>query len=115
MLYQILADITVAFHFAWILFLIFGALIGRRVKWVRLLHVGSLVFSVLLQLFSWICPLTHLEVWLRGKSGWTYTGNFIQHYVEKLVYLDVPREAVFIGTVVVVLGTGWIYWSGRKQ
>ncbi|NQU06363.1 MAG: DUF2784 domain-containing protein [Calditrichaeota bacterium] len=114
-MYNLLADIIVSLHLLWILFLIFGALIGRKVKWVRALHIASLGFSVLLQLKSWICPLTHLEVWLRGKAGWTYSGNFIQHYVEKLVYLDVSRMAVFIGTIAVIFLTVVLYWKSFQK
>jgi len=108
-MYSLLADIVVAIHFLWILFLIFGAIPGRLIKWVRILHICSLAFSVLLQLKNWICPLTHLEVWLRAKSGWAYSGSFIQHYVEKLVYLEAPRWVIFIGTAVVIGVTGVVY------
>ncbi len=115
MIYRILTDITIVCHLLWILFLIFGALFGRRILWVRLLHLSSLGYSILLQLNHWLCPLTHLEIWLRSKTGSGYSGSFIQHYVEKLVYLDVSREAVFIGTAVVIVGTGVIYLWFRKK
>jgi hypothetical protein len=95
------------------LFLIFGAVIGRKVRWVRWLHIAALTLSVYQQLAGWICPITHLEVWLRRKEGWGYTGSFIKHYVENLVYLDVPRMAVFIGTVVVIGVTGVVYLKFR--
>lgn len=113
-MYQALADITVAIHLLWIVFLIFGALVGYRVKWVRVLHLASLAYSVFLQLTKGICPITYLEVWLRDKSGWAYSGTFIQHYVEKLVYLEASRTAVFIGTLVVIGGTMWLYLSRRE-
>jgi hypothetical protein len=35
--YAIAADIVIAVHFCWILFLIGGVLIGRRTRWVRAL------------------------------------------------------------------------------
>ncbi|MFH0765430.1 MAG: DUF2784 domain-containing protein [Calditrichota bacterium] len=108
-MFSLLADIVVATHLIWIGFLIFGALIGRKIRPVMWLHLGSLVFSVVLQINYWICPLTHLEVWLRGKSGGAYSGPFIQRYVERLVYLNVSRTAVFVGTVVVIAGTLLLY------
>ena len=111
MLYRTLADITVALHLLWILFLIFGWLPGLWVKWIRVVHLASLGFSIILQLNEWICPLTHLEIWLRGKAGWTYSGSFIRHYVEKLVYLEVPRQAVFAVTLAVVAVSLWLYIS----
>jgi hypothetical protein len=109
MSYQILADITVVFHLFWILFLVFGVIPGLKIKWIRIAHLSGLGFSIILQIKGWYCPLTYLESWLRGKAGWTYSGSFIRHYVEELVYLDVSRTAIFIGTLVVVGLTVWLY------
>src|SRR3990172_1056576 len=98
--YKIAADLVVVIHLAWILFLILGALVGRYVVWVKRLHIGGLAFSLLLQVFSWYCPLTYLEVWLRARHdpSLSYTGSFIAFYAERLVYLEVPREAVLFMT-----------------
>jgi len=114
-LYKISADATVFIHLLWILFLIFGAIPGHKVRWIRNLHISALVFSILSQINSWICPITYLEIWLRSKAGLTYSGGFIQHYIEKLVYLDVSRMAVFIGLFVVIVGSGLLYWRGRNH
>lgn len=114
MLYGISADIIVTVHLLWILFLILGALVGMKVRWVRLTHIGALAFSVLLQLNNWVCPITHLEYWLRSRSDSAYTGGFIKHYVEKLVYLDVSPSAVLWGTGVVIVGSIFLYWRGSK-
>lgn len=91
-------------HFVWILFLAGGFIIGRRVRWVMWLHLAALVYSVLLQAFSWICPLTYLEVWLRSRagSGEPYGGSFIAHYLEKIIYMEVPRSLIFFLTVLVI-------------
>ncbi len=112
-----LADSVVLLHFLWIVFLIFGALAGYYLRWVKYLHLGSLVFSLLLQGFGWICPLTILEVWLRQQQtpGGGYRGGFIQHYVEKIVYLDVPAWVILVGTLVVVAITVWVYLRPRKK
>lgn len=114
-MYTLLADIVVSFHLLYILFLIFGALIGRKIKWVMWLHIAALAVSVHQQLADWICPITHLEVYLRRKEGWGYTGTFIEHYVDNLVYLDVPRSTVFIGTLVVIGATGVVYLKFRVE
>ncbi len=60
MAWKLAADLVVVIHLLWILFIIFGALIGRRIIWVKWLHIGALAFSVVLQIFQWICPLTYL-------------------------------------------------------
>lgn len=111
MLFQLAADMVVIVHFLWILFIAFGAWLGRRVLWVKWLHIGALAFSVVLQISGWICPLTHLEVWLRTRSdrGLGYTGDFIAHYVERLVYLTVPPHLVLMATLLIVGLSLWAY------
>lgn len=107
-----LADAVVTLHLLWICFLVAGALVGRRVGWVRWLHLASLGFAILLTARGWICPLTHLEVWLRRRGGTPgYAGTFIGQYAERLVYLEVPRSVVLGGAVLVaavsVVAYGW--------
>ena len=116
MFWRIADDIIVAIHLLWIIFLIFGALPGRRWLSVRLLHLASLIFSVLLQLFGWICPLTHLEIWLRREQARTlgYSGSFIAYYLEKLVYLDVSALYIFIGTLIVIAFSLFLYQPWRR-
>ena len=110
--YKITADFIVLVHLGWILFLILGALLGRRFRWVMWLHLGGLVFSIILQIQSWHCPLTQLEAWLRKRHdpSLDYTGSFVAHYAENLIYLEVPPAAVFIGTIGVIMFSTVIYW-----
>jgi hypothetical protein len=114
--YKIAADLIVVIHLAWILFLIFGALVGRYITWVKWLHIGGLVFSLLLQIFSWYCPLTYLEAWLRARHdpSLSYTGSFIAYYAERLVYLEISRAAVFVLTLLVVGGSAFLYLQKPK-
>jgi hypothetical protein len=116
MLYKVLADGVVVGHFLWILFLIFGAVWGRKSRRVRLVHLPALVFAFFIELFDWYCPLTHLEAWLRERHdpGLTYTGSFIAHYLERLVYLDVDRRVVVLLTLLLCGVNGWLYF-GRKR
>jgi len=117
MFYQIAADIVVGIHLLWILFIIFGALPGRRWLTVRLLHLGSIIFSLLLQSFGWICPLTHLEVWLRRQQAKTlgYSTGFIAHYLERIIYLDVSPMDILIGTVFVIFFSLFLYQPWRRS
>lgn len=101
----------------WILFLIFGAVIGYRIRWVRWLHLAGLGFSVILQIFSAICPLTYLEVWLRERHDPTlaYPGAFIAHYAEELVYLEVDSAILFWLTLGVILINLMLYGFARGR
>jgi len=116
MTYKIVADFTLLIHLLWILFLFLGAYVGTRVRMLRTLHLAGLAFALVIQVFGWYCPLTYLEVWLRSKHDprLAYTGSFIIHYVEKIVYLDLSRTLIVMGTLIVVGFNLWFY-LGRKQ
>lgn len=87
MIYRVLADAVVLFHFSFVLFVILGGFLLRR--WPRLvyLHVPIAVWGVLIEFAGWICPLTPLENHLRrlgGEAG--YEGGFIDHYIIPVLY-----------------------------
>ena len=115
MLFKVAADLVVVFHLLWILFLIFGAFIGRHVPWIKWLHLGALTFSVLLQLFHWTCPLTFLEVWLRHRHDpdLGYSGDFLASYAERLVYVPISPSIILLATVAVVGLSAWAYTKQR--
>ena len=117
MLFKILADFVVLVHFLWILFLFFGALLGVRYKAIKIIHLPGLFFAILIQIFDWYCPLTHLEFWLRSKHdpSLAYAGSFIVHYVEKLVYLELSHSLIFIFTICLCAFNGWLYFRKRKD
>ena len=111
MFYKIAADIIVALHFAWILFLIFGVVIGRKHRFLKNIHIAGLIFAGLMQTFGWYCPLTHLEVWLRRRHNpaLSYEGSFIVHYVEELVYIQVSPYLIHFLTAVIVIFSTYFY------
>lgn len=108
------ADAVVVLHLFWIVFLILGALPGSRWQWVKWTHLAALAFSIALQVFGWICPLTHLEIWLRSLGGaQPYEGTFIRQYVEQAVYAEIPSDALLIGTLIIVALSWWLYRRPR--
>lgn len=117
MFYKITADIVVLLHLLWILFLMFGAFIGRWHKLVKILHIGGMGFALLIQMFGWYCPLTYLEVWLRERHdpSASYRGSFIINYVQKLVYIELSGKIIFIATVFLVLMSAGIYLYKPKR
>ena len=117
MSYKILADLVVILHFLWILFLVFGALWGAKMMAVRILHVSGLVFALIIQAFDWYCPLTHLEVWLRSMHdpALVYSGSFIIRYIERIVYVEVPRMVIIISTIFITGFNIWIYLHRRRS
>ncbi|MDI6761814.1 MAG: DUF2784 domain-containing protein [Thermodesulfobacteriota bacterium] len=111
MFYKVLADITVLIHFLWIVFLFLGAIWGRKSRAVKTFHLAGLAFAFIIQIFDWYCPLTHLEAWLRAKHnpGLTYTGSFIIHYVEKIIYIEISPTIILIVTLLLGGLNVWIY------
>ena len=111
MLYKIFADFVVLVHFLWILFLIFGALLGVRNKAIKCIHLSGLLFAILIQVFGWYCPLTHLEFWLRSRHNPSiaYAGSFIIHYMERLVYLEISANGILVATIGLVIFNLWLY------
>jgi len=113
--FRVLADIVVLIHFLWIVFLIFGAFPGVRIRAVKIVHLTALAFAFVIQVFGWYCPFTHLEIWLRNRHdpGLSYTGSFIIYYIEKVVYLDVSVNLIFVLTIILV-GVNLIIYGIRK-
>lgn len=116
MLYKMLADVVVLVHFLWIAFLCFGPFLGKRNQAIKIFHVSGLFFALIIQVFDWYCPLTHLEVWLRSKHApdLTYTGSFIIHYVEKIVYIDLSPTLILLLTLLLCGFNVWFY-LGKKR
>ena len=117
MKYKLLADAVVLIHFLWILFLFFGATVGAKYRVLRILHLSGLAFALITEILGWYCPLTYLEVWLRSNHDprWVYAGSFIVHYVEKIVYLELSRTLIVIGTVILVGFNVWFYRKRRER
>ncbi len=87
MIYRTLADLVLVVHLAFVLFVVLGGLLV--LKWPRLawLHVPTAVWGVLIEYKGWICPLTPLENSFRARGGGAgYSGGFIEHYIQPLLY-----------------------------
>lgn len=105
-MYRFLADTILTIHILFVLFVVFGLVLiyvgyFRRWHWVRhktfrILHLIAIGVVVLQSWFGIICPLTTLEMWLRDQAGQTtYSGSFIQHWLQSLLYYEAP-DWVFI-------------------
>jgi hypothetical protein len=87
MMYRWLADVVVVVHGAFVVFVIVGAFLALRWRWLVWLHVPAAIWGVLIEYAGWICPLTPLENALRARAGESgYTGDFIEHYVLRALY-----------------------------
>jgi hypothetical protein len=87
MIYRWLADGVVLFHGAFVAFVMLGAFLALKWRWIVWLHVPAAIWGVLIEYANWICPLTPLENNLRARAGQSgYGGDFIQHYLLQALY-----------------------------
>jgi hypothetical protein len=106
--YSVLAVAVLGLHLLFIVWVISGALLTRNRPLLRWLHIGSLVYGILLEILDWSCPLTQLENWLQSRSGNpTYQGGFLLHYLDALIYPDLPPSLLIVcGVAVCVFNLG---------
>jgi hypothetical protein len=119
MIYRALADIVVLIHGAFVVFVVFGALlviVWPRVAW---LHVPCAVWGVLIEFAGWICPLTPLENALRQRAGEAgYAGGFVEHYVLHALYPnELTRQIQWVlGAFVAIVNTAaYAYILARRR
>jgi hypothetical protein len=101
-LYRLLGDAVIILHFLWILFILFGLLMGIKYGRIIPVHLGGLVFTLILNIGGWFCPLTYLEnhFYSLYNPQFTYAGSFIGRYLQELIYLDVDEAYLRIAAVI---------------
>jgi hypothetical protein len=92
-----LADAVLAVHCAIVIFITAGlplVWIGAargwswiRIRWLRAVHLGAIGFVALESLAGIACPLTVWEAVLRQRQP---PQGFIQQWVERALYYDLP-------------------------
>lgn len=98
--YRILADLVVGLHLLFIVFAIAGGFAVLRWRQLLLIHLPVVVWAAMIEFFSWVCPLTPLENWLRARGGVEgYATSFTEHYILPIIY---PAQLTY--SLQVVLG-----------
>ena len=112
MFYSGLLSIVLGVHLLWILWVILGALVTRRRRWLRWFHILSLIYGVLIELLDFPCPLTITEDALRVRTGLSmYDEGFITHYLGVLVYPDIsPMLLTWVGVLVCLFNLAIYGW-----
>ena len=86
-MYELAADLTLIVHFAFIIFVVFGALLFFVSTKIIYVHVPALIWGIYIELTHSLCPLTYLENWFLQKANLTtYSEGFIQNYLVPIVY-----------------------------
>ena len=114
---RFLADALFLIHVGYIVFVVIGALLVLRWRWVRWIHIPAVLWAVFVELTGRICPLTPWENWFREAGGGTpYSGGFIDHYLVPLVYPENLTRELQVGLGIAVLGLNvGLYALVRKK
>lgn len=100
-IYPLLADVVLTLHVAVVLFVVGGLVLivlGNRCGWqwvnawwFRLAHLATIVIVIAETWLGMVCPLTTLEMWLRGQAGESvHEAGFIEFWLQRLLYYDLP-------------------------
>jgi hypothetical protein len=108
---RLLADSILLFHFAFVVFALFGGVAVLYKRWVLWLHLPVVLWSSVVNLAGWICPLTPMENMFRSLAGQAgYEGGFVEHYIKPLVYpVGMPRELELVAGVSVLVWNVFVY------
>jgi uncharacterized membrane protein YhhN len=114
----ILADLVVALHFLFVVFVVLGGLLVLRWPKVAYLHIPTAVYGAAIEFFGWVCPLTPLENSLRREAGQAgYSGGFIEHYILPVLYPSaLTREIqLLLGLLVIALNVAIYAYVVRRR
>lgn len=120
MLAELIADLLVLIHLAFILFVVLGGLLVLRWPRLAFVHLPAALWGALIEFGNWICPLTPLEQKLRQSVGeGVYSGSFVEQYVLPLIYPSgLTREMQLALGLLVLLVNFLIYafllWKRKK-
>lgn len=102
----LLADTILIIHVLFVAFVVLGLFAvyaGCFLKWqwvrnkaFRITHLCAIGYVVVQAWLGAVCPLTTWEMSLRAEAGGaTYSGSFIQYWLQSLLYYTAP-EWVFM-------------------
>ena len=127
--YLVAADAVLLLHVLFVVFVVVGLVLilaGKLMSWnwvrnwwFRVIHLAAIGIVVLQSWLGVICPLTTLEMYLRGRAGdATYTGSFVSHWLESILYYRAPAWVFAVAytafAIVVLMSWIWVRPRGRR-
>jgi hypothetical protein len=116
--YRALADLAIAAHFAFLVFVVAGGIAARRHRWLAVPHLLAAAWGVYVEVADAFCPLTRLEnAFARRAGGAGYEDSFIEHYLVPIIYPDGLTRPVQWGLAafVVVFNAAVYTWPRRER
>ena len=118
MIYRVLTELTVAVHFAFLVFVVAGGWLARRYRWIAIPHLLAAIWGVYVEAMPGVlCPLTPLENLFALRAGERgYEGGFIEHYLVPIIYPEGLTRTAQIGLAifVVVVNVAAYSWAWRR-
>ena len=123
MLLRTAAAAVLLVHLAFILFVLLGATLAARWRWIPVVHLPAAGWGFFVELTGRVCPLTYLENYLLAAAGQSgYTQGFIEHYLMAVIYPDGLTRGLQLALAGVVVVTniaiyGWLFrlWHVRRS
>lgn len=121
MLLRTAAAAVLLVHLAFILFVLLGATLAARWRWLPVVHLPAAAWGFFVELTGRVCPLTYLENYLLAAAGQSgYTQSFIEHYLLAIIYPDGLTRGLQLALagVVVVMNVaiyGWLFYRRRVR
>ena len=125
--WRLLADAVLVLHAGVVLFVVLGLpliWIGvargwrlARALWLRLAHLAAIGVVAAQAWLGVVCPLTTAEMWLRAQAhGATYRGGFIEHWLQRLLYWDLPGWVFVLAYTLFALlvAATWVVFPPRR-
>ena len=127
--YHLLADAVLTLHFCIVAFVVGGlivTIVGNLGAWrwvnnlaFRIAHLAAIAIVVAQAWAGATCPLTSLEMWLRAHArAATYSGSFIEHWLQRLLYYEAPTWVFTLGYSLfglLVAATWWRFPPAGKH
>lgn len=109
--YRIATVAVLLLHLAFIIFVVAGATLALRQRWVIALHLPAALWGFWVEATDGPCPLTYLENWLRIRGGDPgYGEGFVEHYLLATIYpAGLTRGTQYVLAAFVLLINACLY------
>ncbi len=118
MIDSLFADLVLAAHAAFVVFVVLGGFLVLRWPRAGWIHIPCALWGSGVVIAGWICPLTPLEVLLRRAAGEAgYAGGFLDHYVRLVLYPPGLTRGVQValGVAAVAFNVAVYVWVWRRR
>jgi hypothetical protein len=116
--YQLLADLIVLVHVAFVIFAVLGGLLTLKWRCFLWIHPPAFIWAAIVEFLGWVCPLTPLENLLRRAGGQRgYPSDFVAHYILPILYpAGLTREVqIALGVLVILINAAIYTWIFRSR